>query len=40
MGKVTFKILNKDLKQGRPGYKPNLLELQSFPEKEVCVVHL
>ena len=40
MGKVTFKILNKDLKQGRPGYKPNLLELQSFSEKEVCVVHL
>ena len=39
MGKITFKILNKDLKQGRPRYKPNLLELQSFPEKEVCVVN-
>ena len=40
VGKVTFKIFNKDLKQGRPGYKPNLLELRSFSEKEVCVVHL
>ena len=39
MGKITFKILNKDLKQDRPGYKPEVLELQSFPEKEVCVVN-
>ena len=40
MGKITFKFFNKDLKQGRPGSKPNLSELQSFPEKELCVVHL
>ena len=36
----TFKIRNKDLKQGRRGYKPELLILRVFPaDKRICVYH-
>lgn len=33
-----FKIKNKDLKQGRPSYKPNILKLKSYSDKKLCVV--
>ncbi len=35
-----FVIKNSDIKQGRIGYKPNLLELKKFPsDKRLCVYH-
>ena len=36
----TFKIENKDVKQGRRGYKPEPLVLSTFPaDKRLCVYH-
>ena len=36
----TFKIENKDVKQGRRGYKPEPLILRTFPaDKRLCVYH-
>ena len=36
----TFKIENKDLKQGPCGYMPELLVLRTFPgDKRICVYH-
>ena len=37
-GKVTFLIDNKDLKQGRPGYKADPIVFKAFPaDKRICV---
>ena len=36
---VTFFLENKDLKQGRQGYKPRPLYLRAYPDKRLCVVH-
>ena len=35
----TFTISNEQIKQGRPGYKPGLLSLKSYPDKTLCVVN-
>ena len=33
----VFKIDNKFLKQGRPGYRPGLLRLLSYEDRSICV---
>ena len=33
----VFKIENKFLKQGRPGYMPGLLRLLSYEDRSICV---
>ena len=35
----VFVINNENLKQGRPGYKPELLRLVSYPDKRLCIVN-
>jgi hypothetical protein len=35
---IIFKVENSQLKQGRPGYKPELLKLKSYDDKRNCVV--
>ena len=38
---AQFKVDNKDLKQGRPGYKPGLVKIQKYVDnQELCVVTL
>ena len=34
---VQFLIKNADLKQGRPGYKPRILQFNFFHIKKICV---
>ena len=37
---VVFKISNLNVKQGRLGYKPNLVKLKAYaPDKRLCVFH-
>ena len=35
---ILFKIPSESLKQGRPGYKPKLLTITSFQDKNICPV--
>ena len=35
---IDFKIENSDIKQGRPGYKPDLFKLKKYvPDRRLCV---
>ncbi len=36
---ITFQLKNSDLKQGRPGYKPQLQNFTKFENKKLCVYH-
>ena len=36
---ITFSIPNLKLKQGRPGYKPELVKFKAYPDKRWCVCH-
>ena len=35
----TFSIPNLKLKQGRPGYKPELVKFKAYPDERLCVCH-
>ena len=36
---VTFYLKGDDLKQGRIGYKPQPIKIQSYPDRRLCCVH-
>ena len=38
--KVMFKVDNECFKEGRPGYRPGLVTLQAFHDKDLCPVTL
>ena len=35
--KISFRLKLTDLKQGRPGYKPKLLQFKKFNDPELCI---